>query len=175
MLAAVRQALSGARHGAAACSQLPSLGASGARGMAAAAKKQKSKASDKAVAAASAPEVGEGAGGEAAAIQERDAVKIVLQAIENVRPQLAVKTKRVATRVMFVPGVMAEAKSRSLAVHWIVDAATARKAKSKASMSQCLAMELLLAYQKQGAVRQKRDDMHKLALANRANLHLRWW
>lgn len=102
-------------------------------------------------------------------------MKIVLQAIDNVRPQLAVKTKRVATRVMFVPGTMPEGKSRSLAVHWLVDAATARKSKSKASMAQCLAMELLLAYQKQGTVRQKRDDLHKLALANRANLHLRWW
>jgi small subunit ribosomal protein S7 len=176
MLASLRQALlAGQAAAASAGLQASSAAGSGlARGMAS--QPKKTKGSEKAAASAAAAESSSGAGeAEAAAIQEKDAVKIVLQAIENVRPQLAVKTKRVATRVMYVPGVMPEAKSRSLAVHWLVDAATSRKAKSKASMAQCLAMELLLAYQKQGAVRQKRDDMHKLALANRANLHLRWW
>ena len=177
MLASLRQAKLLAGQAAAASAGLQASSAVGsglARGMAS--QPKKAKGSEKAAASAAAAESSSGAGeAEAAAIQEKDAVKIVLQAIENVRPQLAVKTKRVATRVMYVPGVMPEAKSRSLAVHWLVDAATSRKAKSKASMAQCLAMELLLAYQKQGAVRQKRDDMHKLALANRANLHLRWW
>jgi small subunit ribosomal protein S7 len=178
MLASLRQALLAGRHACAA----PSAGHH-ARGLASQTKK--GRGGGKAAAAASAPESSSSsssssssaaaADAEAAAIQEKDAVKIVLQAIENVRPQLAVKTKRVATRVLYVPGVMPEAKSRSLAVHWLVDAATSRKAKSKASMAQCLAMELLLAYQKQGGVRQKRDDLHKLALANRANLHMRWW
>ena len=180
MLASLRQALLAGQSAAASASAgLPAssaLGSSLARGMATQQKKQKSKASDKAVTSATAVDSTSPAKeADAGAIQEKDAVKIVLQAIENVRPQLAVKTKRVATRVMYVPGVMPEAKSRSLAVHWIVDAATSRKSKSKASMAQCLAMELLLAYQKQGAVRQKRDDLHKLALANRANLHMRWW
>lgn len=69
----------------------------------------------------------------------------------------------------------ARPQGRSLALHWIVKAAEARKKASRGSFAECLALELLMAYQKRGPARQKRDDLHKLALQNRANLHLRWW
>jgi small subunit ribosomal protein S7 len=62
-----------------------------------------------------------------------------------------------------------------LALHWLVKAADSRAKGSSAGYAQCLALELLLAYQKKGAARQKRDDLHKLALQNRANVHQRWW
>lgn len=54
---------------------------------------------------------------------------------------------------------------------WIVNAAHQRKESSpKTSMAECLALELLMAYRKEGAARQKRDDLHKLALENKANV-----
>ena len=71
--------------------------------------------------------------------------------------------------------VVRPAEQRSLAVRWILAAAAKRKDKSKGRMSECLALELLLAYQKKGDARQKRDDLHKLALENKANAVMRWW
>lgn len=60
-------------------------------------------------------------------------------------------------------------------MHWLVQAAENRRRSSKSSMAQCLALEILLAYNSSGSARQKRDDLHKLGLTNKANLHLRWW
>lgn len=109
------------------------------------------------------------------ALQEQDALKLVLRAIDNVTPQLDVRTDRMATKTLYIPGLMPPRKGTSLAVHWLVHAAQARQRTSKAGMAECLALELLMAYQKRGSARQKRDDLHKLALNNRANVHLRWW
>eukprot|EP00879_Flechtneria_rotunda_P009900 GHRR01010352.1.p1 GENE.GHRR01010352.1~~GHRR01010352.1.p1 ORF type:complete len:196 (+),score=53.10 GHRR01010352.1:565-1152(+) len=106
---------------------------------------------------------------------EPDITKLVLQAITNVTPLLDVRTVRTATKVSYVPGLMPPKKARSLALHWLVRAADTRAKSSNAKYAECLALELLLAYQKKGAARQKRDDIHKLALQNRANIHLRWW
>lgn len=100
---------------------------------------------------------------------------LLMQAIHNITPVLDVRTVRSATTVKYVPGLMPPKKARSVALHWLVSAADARKKNSSASYAECLALELLLAYQKRGGARQKRDDLHKLALQNRANVHLRWW
>jgi small subunit ribosomal protein S7 len=88
---------------------------------------------------------------------------------------LEVRTRRAATKTIFVPGAMPRGKARSLALHWLVRAAEARKKGARAPFAECLALEVLLAYQKRGAARQKRDELHKVALQNRANLHMRWW
>jgi small subunit ribosomal protein S7 len=107
---------------------------------------------------------------------EPDMTRLVLTAIANVTPQLDVRQVRTATKITYVPGLMAPRRARSLALHWLVRAADARAAAAAtSSFAECLALELLLAYQKRGAARQKRDDLHKLALQNRANVHLRWW
>lgn len=108
-------------------------------------------------------------------VLEADVTKLVLQAIQNVTPVMDVRPIRTATKVNYVPGLMPPKKARSLALHWLVKAADARAKNSRAGYAECLALELLLAYQKKGAARQKRDDIHKLALQNRANVHLRWW
>uniref|UniRef100_A0A383WFJ6 Small ribosomal subunit protein uS7 domain-containing protein n=1 Tax=Tetradesmus obliquus TaxID=3088 RepID=A0A383WFJ6_TETOB len=106
---------------------------------------------------------------------EPDITRLVLQAIHNVTPLLDVRAVRTATKVNYVPGLMPPKKARSLALHWLVKAADARAKGSRGGYAECLALELLLAYQKKGAARQKRDDLHKLALQNRANVHQRWW
>jgi small subunit ribosomal protein S7 len=121
---------------------------------------------------------GSGEGGsfadEGAAV-EPDITRLVLQAIHNVTPLLDVRPIRTATKVNYVPGLMPPKKARSLALHWLVKAADTRAKGSRGGYAECLALELLLAYQKKGAARQKRDDLHKLALQNRANVHQRWW
>lgn len=106
---------------------------------------------------------------------EKDAVRIVLQAIHNVTPRLDVGTVDVSTKTVIVPGLMPPRKGRSLAVRWLVEAAEKRRRSSKGRMADSLALELMLAYQKRGAARQKRDDLHRLALQNRTNMHRRWW
>lgn len=106
---------------------------------------------------------------------EHDVVQIILQAVENVKPFLTVKSQKVAAKVAFVPGTLAPAQQQSLAIRWLLQAAAARKKSSKADFHECLALELLLAYQKKGGARQKRDDVHKLALQHRANINMRWW
>lgn len=106
---------------------------------------------------------------------EKDVLKIILEAVENVKPFVTVKSQKVAAKVMFVPGTLAPAQQQSLAVRWILQAAANRKKNAKADFSECLALEFLMAYQKKGAARQKRDDVHKLALQNRSNVHMRWW
>jgi small subunit ribosomal protein S7 len=108
-------------------------------------------------------------------LDEKDATRIVIKAVENVIPHLDVRTLSTHTKTTYVPGAMPLAKGRSLALRWLVKAAHTRARSSKNSLAHCLALELLLAYQKQGSARQKRDDLHKLALLNRANMHLRWW
>ncbi|KAI8465505.1 MAG: ribosomal protein S7 domain-containing protein [Monoraphidium minutum] len=116
-----------------------------------------------------------GAARAASRAQGRRARLVPPQAVDNVTPHLDVRTIRTATKTTYVPGVMPAEKGRSLALHWLVRAAEARKKSSKGPFAECLALELLLAFQKRGPARQKRDDLHKLALQNRANLHLRWW
>ena len=102
-------------------------------------------------------------------------MRVALEAVANVTPHLDVRTIKGFTKTLFVPGVMPAEKGRSLALRWLVAAARARKEATRGSFAECLALEILLAYQKKGAARAKRDEMHKVALQNRANLHLRWW
>ncbi|GBF87735.1 hypothetical protein Rsub_00446 [Raphidocelis subcapitata] len=151
----------------------PKQGGAGAGKKAAAAKKGAGAGDADGGAAAAAP--GGAAAFEDEAAPASDAVRVLLAAIDNVTPHLDVRTIRTATKTTYVPGVMPAEKARSLALHWLVAAAESRRRGSKGSFAECLALELLLAYQKKGGARQKRDDLHKLALQHRANLHLRWW
>ncbi len=107
--------------------------------------------------------------------EERDAVKIILQAVENCKPLVKVFPVRTGSKITHVPKVVSPREQRSLAVRWILDATRRRKESSRGSMAECLALELLLAYRKQGTARGKRDDMHKVALDNRANIQMKWW
>lgn len=106
---------------------------------------------------------------------EADAVRIALQGIENVKPMLKVMPNKTKTQIQWVPGAITNREARSLAIRWIYAAARSRQRKSKGKMHECLALELLLAYQKKGSARQKRDEMHRMALLNRPNVHMRWW
>ncbi len=106
-------------------------------------------------------------------------VRLVLQAVENCKPQLKVKQFKTGNRVSVVPFMVHPNEQRSLAVRWILQAAKKRKEDAVAaassdaippSLAECLATELLLAANKQGAARAKRDEMHRLAVENRNNM-----
>ncbi|WP_456399222.1 30S ribosomal protein S7 [Mesoaciditoga sp.] len=101
----------------------------------------------------------------------KDALEVFKKAFENVAPVLEVRPKRVGGATYQVPIEVKEPRRTSLGVRWIVAAARARKGKP---MSQKLAEELLNAYENTGAAVKKREDVQKMAEANRAFAHYRW-
>jgi small subunit ribosomal protein S7 len=95
----------------------------------------------------------------------------VKRAIDNVKPPLEVKSRRVGGATYQVPVEVRPRRATTLAIRWIVDFARARREKS---MAECLAGELLDAANGLGAAMKRRDDMQKMAESNRAFAHYRW-
>jgi small subunit ribosomal protein S7 len=95
----------------------------------------------------------------------------VKRAIDNVKPPLEVKSRRVGGATYQVPVEVRAPRATTLAIRWVVDYSRARREKS---MSECLAGELLDAANGLGAAMKKRDDMQKMAESNKAFAHYRW-
>ncbi len=102
---------------------------------------------------------------------EVDAVEIVQRAVDNVKPRLEVKARRVGGATYQVPLEVTPDRQLSLAMRWLVKFASARKG---IPMQDALAAELMDAYEGQGNAIRKRDDVHKMAQANKAFAHFRW-
>ena len=102
---------------------------------------------------------------------KEDAIAVFTKAIENVRPLLEVKARRVGGANYQVPIEVRPARGTTLAMRWILNAARARKG---LPMAASLAEELLLAYKKEGTAFKKREDTHRMSEANRAFAHYRW-
>ena len=102
---------------------------------------------------------------------DESAIKALNKAIENARPRLEVKARRVGGATYQVPTDVAPARGVSLAMRWIRDYARNKKGKP---MEVKLADELVAAYKLEGSAIMKRDETHKMAEANRAFSHLRW-
>jgi small subunit ribosomal protein S7 len=100
-----------------------------------------------------------------------DPLEIVNKAVENVRPRLEVRSRRVGGATYQVPMEVAPARQISLATRWIVRFADGRKG---LKLADALAQELKDAAAGQGNAIKKRDDTHKMAQANRAFAHFRW-
>ena len=98
-------------------------------------------------------------------------VPALKKAIDNVKPMLEVKSRRVGGATYQVPIEVPQRRGTSLAIRWVVGVARDRKGKG---MSEKLAGELLDALQGTGAAVKKREDMHRMAEANRAFAHYRW-
>ena len=101
----------------------------------------------------------------------RPALDIFDQALRNATPLLQVKPRRVGGATYQVPVEIRPETRTTLAMRWIVRAAQARKAKP---MSERLAAELLDASRGQGAAVKRKEDLHRMAEANRAFVHYRW-
>ena len=98
-------------------------------------------------------------------------VEILQRAVDNAKPRIETKARRVGGATYQVPMEVTPDRQASLALRWLVDFADARKG---APMSDALANEILEAYQGQGNAIRKRDDVHKMAQANKAFAHFRW-
>ena len=105
-----------------------------------------------------------------------DVVDFITTAIDNVKPILEVKKIRISGNTQLVPAIIPKHRQQTLAIRWLLEAAAKRRnTKRNMSLAQCLSLEILDAFHKVGVVRQKRDELHKLAEANRAFAHYRWW
>jgi small subunit ribosomal protein S7 len=104
-------------------------------------------------------------------LQKGDPVDLLMGAMENARPKLEVKSRRVGGATYQVPVEITFERQESLALRWIVDAANGRKG---IPMREAIAAEIIDAYNNTGSVVKKKEEMHKMAQANRAFAHLRW-
>jgi len=102
---------------------------------------------------------------------KKEPLEVFLKAIENVRPLLEVKPRRVGGATYQVPVEVPQVRSETLAMRWILEFARQRKG---APMYKRLAEEIISAYNKEGPAIKKREDTHKMAEANRAFAHYRW-
>ncbi len=95
----------------------------------------------------------------------------VKRAVDNVKPPLEVRSRRVGGATYQVPVEVRPKRSSTLAIRWLVDYSRARREKS---MAECLANELMDAANGLGAAMKKRDDIQKMADSNKAFAHYRW-
>ncbi|HEY5526228.1 MAG TPA: 30S ribosomal protein S7 [Candidatus Anoxymicrobiaceae bacterium] len=100
-----------------------------------------------------------------------DPVQVLQKAVENVRPLLEVKSRRVGGATYQVPVEVKSRRSRTLAVRWIITFSRQRREKS---MADRLAGEVLDAANRTGHSVKKKEDIHRMAEANKAFAHYRW-
>ncbi len=100
-----------------------------------------------------------------------DPVAVVKRAVENTKPQLEVKSRRVGGATYQVPVEVRPRRAATLSIRWLVGYAKQRREKT---MAQKLAAELLDASNGVGAAVKRREDMHKMAESNKAFAHYRW-
>lgn len=102
---------------------------------------------------------------------KQDPIAAFHSALENIRPAVEVRSRRVGGATYQVPVEISFERQESLALRWIVNAATGRKG---TPMREAIAAEIVDAYNNTGSVVKKKEEMHKMAQANRAFAHLRW-
>ena len=102
---------------------------------------------------------------------QSDPIATLKRAIDNVRPPLEVRSRRVGGATYQVPVEVKPRRANTLAIRWVVEYARERREKT---MADCLANELLDAANGLGASIKKRDDMQKMAESNKAFAHYRW-
>lgn len=100
-----------------------------------------------------------------------DPIDLLLGALENARPKVEVKSRRVGGATYQVPVEIPYERQHSLVFRWMIEFANARKG---VPMKEALAQEIVDAYNNTGSVVKKKDDVQRMAQANRAFAHLRW-
>ena len=104
-------------------------------------------------------------------VVNKPAFEVFTQAIENVKPILEVKSRRVGGATYQVPGEVKFNRRNSLAIRWILLSARGRKGRN---MADRLANEITDAYKGEGSAVKKKEDTHRMAEANKAFAHYRW-
>lgn len=103
--------------------------------------------------------------------EKGDAVELTQQALEKVKPMVEVKSRRVGGATYQVPVEVRPRRQMALAMRWLIDAARKR---GEADMPSKLAGEMMDALHDRGAAMKRREEVHKMAEANRAFAHYRW-
>ncbi|MDH3946631.1 MAG: 30S ribosomal protein S7, partial [Chromatiales bacterium] len=104
-------------------------------------------------------------------VSDEQALELLAQALDNVKPAVEVKSRRVGGATYQVPVEVRPARRQTLAMRWVIDSARKRSEKSMAAR---LANELIDAAENRGAAVKKREDTHRMAEANKAFSHYRW-
>ena len=102
---------------------------------------------------------------------QKDPIEVFVQALENAKPQVEVKSRRVGGATYQVPVEIRPERRQALGIRWIVNHSRAR---SENTMFQRLAGELMDAYNNTGTSIKKKEDTHKMAEANKAFAHYKW-
>lgn len=108
-------------------------------------------------------------------IGNRNVHHLIEKAINNVKPTLQVRKVRVARSIYQVPFIMRKKRQERSAIRWIIESAKKKSGHSGFTFSECLAQTVLEAFMGQGQVKEKRDQLHRTAEANRTYLRYRWW
>ena len=103
--------------------------------------------------------------------KDMEPLEVFLQALENIKPRLEVKSRRVGGATYQVPIEVNAARQVALALRWVTGYAKAKKGQQ---MKDALASELLNAFDNTGSSVKKKEDVHKMAQANKAFAHYRW-
>jgi len=104
-------------------------------------------------------------------VSDAQPLEVFTQAVENVKPYIEVRSKRVGGATYQVPMQVSQKRRLSLAIRWMREASREKKGKP---MADRLAEELLAAYKKEGAAIQTRENVHRMAEANKAFAHFAW-
>ena len=102
----------------------------------------------------------------------QEGIEIFHQAVNNVKPALEIRPRRVGGATYQIPVDVRSDRRITLAIRWLVDAA--RKGRGERTMAQRLAGELIAAFNNEGSAIRKKQDQHRMAEANRAFAHYRW-
>lgn len=101
----------------------------------------------------------------------KDPLEVFHQAVDNIKPNVEVRPRRVGGATYQVPMEVSPARRQSLAIRWFLEAARKR---SEKSMTERLTAEILDASEKRGTAIKKKEDTHRMAESNRAFAHYRW-
>ncbi len=104
-------------------------------------------------------------------IPDVEPIEVFTQAVENVKPAIEVRSKRVGGAAYQVPMQVNRTRQQSLAIRWLLMAVREKKGRA---MHEKLAEELMAAYKKEGVAMSRRDNVHRMADANKAFAHFAW-
>ena len=104
-------------------------------------------------------------------LESEEPVEVFTRAIDNIKPRVEVRSKRVGGATYQVPREVTKRRQQSLAIRWLIDFARSKRGKP---MAKALAEEIFDAYNNQGAAVTKKENTHKMAEANSAYSHFSW-
>ncbi|MGI6278207.1 MAG: 30S ribosomal protein S7 [Patescibacteria group bacterium] len=111
---------------------------------------------------------------EAAKKTKKEPLAVLEEAIDNIKPQMEVRPRRIGGAAYQIPMPVSSRRQRSLAIRWLVDAARTRPNKEYHTFAKKLAAEIVDAVKNEGLAIKKKEDTHRMAEANKAFSHFRW-